>query len=67
MIDILNKFHTDLRFISVDYLSFLFITLIKYRIYNYLFSKSNSFTLIAILLFEVPMWSTRVLVASLGK
>ena len=51
-IDIPNKCKNDQRFINNDYLTFLFITL-KVQNIRYLF-----FTFFAILLFEVPMWST---------
>ena len=55
MIDILNKCHTDLRFVNNDYLTFLFITL-KVQDIEYLFSKSIPFTcFFAILSFEVPI------------
>ena len=57
MIDILNKCHTDPRFVNNDYLTFLFTTL-KVQDIRYLFSKSIPFTFFAILSFEVPMWST---------
>ena len=58
MIDTLNKCNTDARFINNDYLTFLFITL-KVQDINYLFSKSIPFTSFVILVFQVPMWSTR--------
>jgi len=55
MIDILNKCHTDLRFVNNDYLTFPIITL-KVQDIQYLFSKSNPFTIFfAILSFEVPI------------
>ena len=57
MIDTLNKCHTDPRFINNDYLTFLFITLDVQDI-HYLFLKIIFCTFLAILFFEVPMWST---------
>ena len=42
MIDILNKCHTDPRFINNDYVTFLLITLTVQDI-DYLFFKKNSF------------------------
>ena len=53
MIDILNKCHTDPRFINNDYLTFIFITF-KVQDIHYLFLKKGiPFTVFAILLFEV--------------
>ena len=53
MIDnLMNKCHTDLRFINNNYLTFPFTTL-KVQDIHFLSSKSISFTF-----FEVPMWST---------
>ena len=53
MIDILNKCHTDLRFINndYDYLTFLFITL-RIQDIEYLFFKKYSSH---ILFFEMAM------------
>ena len=59
MIDILNKCHTDPRFINNDYVTFLLITLTVQDI-DYLFFEKNSFVVFAILFFKVPMWSTRL-------
>ena len=50
---LLNKFHTDPRFINNNYLTFLFIAL-KVQDIQYLFSKSIPFTFFAILSFEFP-------------
>ena len=69
MIDILNKCHTDPRFVNNHYFTFLFTTL-KVQDIRYLFSKSIRFTFFVILSFEVPMWSTHFShpkVASLRK
>ena len=66
---ILNKYHTDPRFINNDYLTFPFITLKVQDIHN-LFSKSIPFVFFAILFFKVPMRSTRFShpkVTTLGK
>ena len=54
MIDnLMNKCHTDLRFINNNYLTFPFTTL-KVQDIHVLFSKSIPFTF-----FEVPTRSTR--------
>ena len=45
MIDILNKWYTDQKFINNDYLTFLLIYL-KLRDIHYLFSKSILFTFV---------------------
>ena len=42
MIDILNKCHTDPKFINNDYVTFLLVTLTVQDI-DYLFFKKNSF------------------------
>ena len=53
MIDILNKWHTDQKFINNDYLTFLLIFL-KLRDIHYFFSKSILFTFFRFHFFEVP-------------
>ena len=53
MIDILNKWHTDQKFINNDYLTFLLIFL-KLRDIHYLFSKSILFTFFRFYFFEAP-------------
>ena len=58
MIDILNKCHTDPRFINNNYLTFLFITL-KVQHFQPFFKK-YSFHIFVILFFEVPTWSTYI-------
>ena len=59
MIDTLNNYHTDLRFINNDYSKFLFTTLKVHGIQN-LSSNTIPFTFFfAIIFSEVPMWSTQ--------
>ena len=52
MIDILNKCHSDPKFINNEYLTCLFITL-KVQEIKYFFSETIPFTFVAILFFGI--------------